>query len=82
MSLKEKEANYKIITTVNSLSGQVFVRNPQANPGDTPKTFAFDVVFDTDSKQVSNGVLTCNRVVLGYFLLKKYNYSNLNLIGD
>ncbi|RZF37953.1 hypothetical protein LSTR_LSTR005453 [Laodelphax striatellus] len=63
LSFKEQESGYATITTVNSLSGQIFVRNPQAGPNDTPRTFVFDTVFDIDSKQLDVYNVTARPIV-------------------
>ena len=52
MSEKEIEAGYRKITTVNTVNNTILVENPQAADGEPPKTFTFDTVFDTDSRQV------------------------------
>jgi kinesin family protein 3/17 len=53
LSEKEIEAGYQQITKVDTVNKTVTVENPQAVDGEPPKTFTFDVVFDTDSRQVS-----------------------------
>ncbi|XP_039288788.1 kinesin-like protein KIF3A [Nilaparvata lugens] len=63
LSFKEQECGYANITTVNSYSGQIFVRNPQAGPSDTPRTFVFDTVFDIDSKQLDVYNVTARPIV-------------------
>jgi kinesin family protein 3/17 len=55
LSEKEIEAGYQQITKVDTVNKTITVENPQAADGEPPKTFTFDVVFDTDSRQVSYG---------------------------
>lgn len=50
LSDKEQEAGYRKITSVNPLTGTIYVTH---HPQEPPKTFTFDIVFDIDSKQVS-----------------------------
>lgn len=49
---KELDGHCKNITQVDSLNGEIMVENPHAAPGEPPKVFSFDAVFDTDSSQV------------------------------
>lgn len=53
LNKKEAESGYKSIVAVNRINGCIMVRNPQAGFEDLPKTFSYDIVFDTDSKQVN-----------------------------
>jgi kinesin family protein 3/17 len=53
LSEKEIETGYRQITKVDTVNKTISVENPQAADGEPPKTFTFDVVFDTDSRQVS-----------------------------
>lgn len=53
LSEKEIETGYQQITKVDTVNKTITVENPQAADGEPPKTFTFDVVFDTDSRQVS-----------------------------
>ena len=52
LSEKEVEARYRQITKVDTVNKTICVENPQAADGEPPKIFTFDVVFDTDSRQV------------------------------
>ncbi|XP_046435155.1 kinesin-like protein KIF3A isoform X1 [Neodiprion virginianus] len=49
---KELDGHCKNITKVDSLNSEILVENPHAAPGEPPKLFSFDAVFDTDSSQV------------------------------
>ncbi|XP_012280410.1 kinesin-like protein KIF3A isoform X2 [Orussus abietinus] len=49
---KELDGHCKCITTVDALNSEITVENPNAAPGEPPKVFSFDAVFDTDSTQV------------------------------
>ncbi|XP_072000089.1 kinesin-like protein KIF3C isoform X2 [Engystomops pustulosus] len=48
---KEDAAGYDRIVSMDIKLGQVTIRNPRANPGELPKTFTFDAVYDANSKQ-------------------------------
>ncbi|CAI9577799.1 unnamed protein product [Staurois parvus] len=48
---KEEAAGYDRIVAMDVKLGQVTIRNPRANPGELPKTFTFDAVYDASSKQ-------------------------------
>ncbi|XP_072263384.1 kinesin-like protein KIF3C isoform X2 [Pyxicephalus adspersus] len=48
---KEEAAGYDRIVDMDVKLGQVTIRNPRANPGELPKTFTFDAVYDANSKQ-------------------------------
>lgn len=52
LSKDEAESGFHKVTSVNPVTGTVAVTNPQAPPQEPPKSFTFDIVFDTDSKQV------------------------------
>ena len=52
LSEKEVEAGYRQITKVDTVNKTICVENRQAADGEPPKIFTFDVVFDTDSRQV------------------------------
>jgi len=52
MNTKEKESNHSSIVSVNRINGSISVKNPQGGHQDPPKVFSFDIVFDTDSKQM------------------------------
>uniref|UniRef100_A0A1B6G5L7 Kinesin-like protein n=1 Tax=Cuerna arida TaxID=1464854 RepID=A0A1B6G5L7_9HEMI len=52
LSNDEIESGFVKVTAVNPVTGTVSVSNPQAPPQEPPKTFTFDIVFDTDSKQL------------------------------
>ncbi|KAL1457120.1 hypothetical protein WDU94_001781 [Cyamophila willieti] len=52
LNKKEIEANYTNIATVDLLNGIVSVKNPVGYSHEPPKTFTFDTVFDSDSKQL------------------------------
>lgn len=52
LSRDEAESGFHKVTSVNPVTGTVAVTNPQAPPQEPPKSFTFDIVFDTDSKQV------------------------------
>uniref|UniRef100_A0A1B6CIN5 Kinesin-like protein n=1 Tax=Clastoptera arizonana TaxID=38151 RepID=A0A1B6CIN5_9HEMI len=49
---QEIQAGYKKIVNVNSIARMLSVLNPQASNIEHTKSFTFDVIFDTDSKQV------------------------------
>lgn len=53
LSRDELENGFNSVISVNPVTGTIAVTNPQAPPQEPPKTFTFDIVFDTDSKQVS-----------------------------
>jgi len=57
--LNEKECNsaFKSIVNVDTVTNTVIVNNPNAQAGEPPKTFTFDLVFGPDSKQVSKILL-------------------------
>ncbi|XP_077147963.1 kinesin-like protein KIF3C isoform X1 [Ranitomeya variabilis] len=48
---KEEGAGYDRIVSMDVKLGQVTIRNPRVNPGELPKTFTFDAVYDASSKQ-------------------------------
>ncbi|XP_073418101.1 kinesin-like protein KIF3C isoform X1 [Dendrobates tinctorius] len=48
---KEEGAGYDRIVSMDVKLGQVTIRNPRMNPGELPKTFTFDAVYDASSKQ-------------------------------
>ncbi|KAK9498601.1 hypothetical protein O3M35_003196 [Rhynocoris fuscipes] len=52
LSNKEIEAGYSSIVSVNRINGSISVKNPSGGPQDLPKVFMYDIVFDTDSKQM------------------------------
>lgn len=52
LSEKELESGFRQITSVNTVNNTVFVENPQAADGEPPKSFMYDAVFDTDSRQL------------------------------
>lgn len=52
LSDKEQEAGYRKVTSVNPLTGTIYVTNPASQLQEPPKTFTFDIVFDIDSKQL------------------------------
>ncbi|KAG8430876.1 hypothetical protein GDO86_019820 [Hymenochirus boettgeri] len=51
MNRKEEGAGYDSIVDMDVKLGQVTIRHPRANPGELPKTFTFDAVYDANSKQ-------------------------------
>ncbi|NWQ85405.1 KIF3C protein, partial [Burhinus bistriatus] len=51
MSRKEEAAGYERVLQLDVKLGQVSIRNPRASPGELPKTFTFDAVYDASSKQ-------------------------------
>uniref|UniRef100_G3SU56 Kinesin family member 3C n=1 Tax=Loxodonta africana TaxID=9785 RepID=G3SU56_LOXAF len=51
LSRKEEAAGHEQILTMDVKLGQVTLRNPRAAPGELPKTFTFDAVYDPSSKQ-------------------------------
>ncbi|XP_010204819.2 kinesin-like protein KIF3C [Colius striatus] len=51
MSRKEEAAGYERVLELDVKLGQVSIRNPRASPGELPKTFTFDAVYDASSKQ-------------------------------
>ncbi|NXG56377.1 KIF3C protein, partial [Hemiprocne comata] len=51
MSRKEEAAGYQRVLELDVKLGQVSIRHPRALPGDLPKTFTFDAVYDANSKQ-------------------------------
>ncbi|CAO2604047.1 Kinesin-like protein KIF3C [Lemmus lemmus] len=51
LSRKEEAAGHEQILTMDVKLGQVTLRNPRAAPGELPKTFTFDAVYDASSKQ-------------------------------
>ncbi|XP_069681016.1 kinesin-like protein KIF3A isoform X2 [Periplaneta americana] len=67
---KEIESGYRQITKVDTVNNTICVENPQAAEGEPPKTFTFDVVFDTDSRQMDVYNETArpivDKVLLGY----------------
>ncbi|KAM4692950.1 kinesin-like protein KIF3C [Discoglossus pictus] len=48
---KEEAAGSDRIVSMDVKLGQVTIRNPRSNPGELPKTFTFDAVYDANSKQ-------------------------------
>ncbi|GFG29444.1 hypothetical protein Cfor_02644 [Coptotermes formosanus] len=70
LSEKEIEAGYRQITKVDTVHKTISVENPQAADGEPPKTFTFDVVFDTDSRQMDVYNETArpivDKVLMGY----------------
>ncbi|XP_068136023.1 kinesin-like protein KIF3C isoform X2 [Hyperolius riggenbachi] len=51
LNRKEDAAGYDRIVAMDIKLGQVTIRNPRVNPGELPKTFTFDAVYDANSKQ-------------------------------
>lgn len=51
LSRKEEAAGHEQILTMDVKLGQVTLRNPRAAPGELPKSFTFDAVYDASSKQ-------------------------------
>ncbi|NXN36061.1 KIF3C protein, partial [Rhinoptilus africanus] len=51
MSRREEAAGYERVLELDVKLGQVSIRNPRAAPGELPKTFTFDAVYDASSKQ-------------------------------
>jgi kinesin family protein 3/17 len=51
ISEDEKRDNRKIVVTMDTTRGEIQVKNPKAEPGEPPKTFTFDTVYDWNSKQ-------------------------------
>ncbi|NXW11002.1 KIF3C protein, partial [Fregetta grallaria] len=51
MSRKEEAAGCERVLELDVKLGQVSIRNPRASPGELPKTFTFDAVYDASSKQ-------------------------------
>ncbi|PSN34215.1 Kinesin-like protein KIF3A [Blattella germanica] len=70
LSKKEMESGFRQITTVNTVNNTVSVVNPTAADGEPPKTFTFDRVFDTDSRQTDVYNETArpivDKVLMGY----------------
>ncbi|XP_024083610.1 kinesin-like protein KIF3A isoform X2 [Cimex lectularius] len=52
LNRKEIESGFSSIVTVNRINGSISVKHPQGGPQDLPKVFTYDIVFDTDSKQM------------------------------
>lgn len=53
LSKKEKTSDCIPVVVADSENAAVFVQNPNPSHVGPPKTFMFDLVFDSDSKQVS-----------------------------
>lgn len=53
LSKKEKSSGCVPVVVADSENAAVFVQNPNPSHVGPPKTFMFDLVFDSDSKQVS-----------------------------
>nr|XP_021400760.1 kinesin-like protein KIF3C [Lonchura striata domestica] len=51
MSRREEAAGCERVLELDVKLGQVSIRNPRAAPGELPKTFTFDAVYDASSKQ-------------------------------
>ncbi|KAJ9587102.1 hypothetical protein L9F63_028328 [Diploptera punctata] len=70
LSEKEIECGFREITTVNTVNNTILVENPHAADGEPPKTFTFDTVFDTDSRQMDVYNETArpivDKVLMGY----------------
>lgn len=70
LSEKEVEAGYRQITKVDTVNKTISVENPQAAEGEPLKTFTFDIVFDTDSRQMDVYNETArpivDKVLMGY----------------
>lgn len=52
LSKKEKTSDCASVVVADSENAAVFVQNPNPSHVGPPKTFMFDLVFDSDSKQV------------------------------
>ncbi|XP_053555028.1 kinesin-like protein KIF3B [Bombina bombina] len=52
MNSKELAAGHEKMVQVDVKLGQVAVKNARGSPNEPPKTFTFDAVYDSDSKQV------------------------------
>uniref|UniRef100_UPI00358E9EBB kinesin-like protein KIF3B n=1 Tax=Myxine glutinosa TaxID=7769 RepID=UPI00358E9EBB len=52
MNYREIAAGYERVIDLDVKLGQVCVRNPRCAPGDLSKTFTFDSVYDSNSKQM------------------------------
>lgn len=70
LSEKEKLSGYRQITTVDSVNATILIVNPQAAEHEPPKSFTFDIVFDTDSTQLDVYNETArpivDKVLMGY----------------
>ncbi|NWR79491.1 KIF3C protein, partial [Centropus unirufus] len=51
LSRREEAAGCERVVQLDVRLGQVSIRNPRAAPGELPKTFTFDAVYDASSKQ-------------------------------
>lgn len=80
LSQKEIKDRRKSVVRVDQVSGQVTVQNPKAHSGEKGKTFTFDTVFGSESKQVDVYNETARPIV--DFVLEGYNgeYINHDLI--
>ncbi|GCC28115.1 kinesin-like protein KIF3B [Chiloscyllium punctatum] len=52
MNEKEIAGGFGRIVDIDAKLGQILVKNPKGGPGELPKTFTFDAVYDCNSKQV------------------------------
>lgn len=66
LSKKEKSSGCVPVVVADSENAAVFVQNPNPSHVGPPKTFMFDLVFDSDSKQVS------------WFLVNNFNRLSFN----
>ncbi|ELT90430.1 hypothetical protein CAPTEDRAFT_154669 [Capitella teleta] len=71
MNTKEKEQNCKVASTVDEVRGSVSITNPNAPPGEPPKTFTFDTTFGPNCKQVDVYNQVARPIV--EFVLEGYN---------
>jgi len=51
LSTTEKQDGREMIVNINPSRGEVIIRNPKADGGEQPKTFAFDKVYDWTAQQ-------------------------------
>lgn len=74
LSKKEKSTGCVPVVVADSENAAVFVQNPNPSHVGPPKTFMFDLVFDSDSKQVSYCiyiVFKLNQIFVDYHLMSE-----------
>lgn len=66
----EVSRNYRNVVDVDAINGTITLKNPDPMTPCPPKEFAFDNVFDRDSKQVHTFLFKKNFEIQFYFFIK------------
>ncbi|KAG1668483.1 hypothetical protein FOA52_005256 [Chlamydomonas sp. UWO 241] len=60
---KERTDGRKTIVEMNTSEGSIRLHNPKGDSSEAPKTFTFDQVYDTDSKQIDIFDITAKGII-------------------